>query len=391
MEVKCLRLDDDARGIVKVNGKITFVPNLLPSETANIKIIKEKRKYNEGEIISLKIKSKNRITTKCPYKNCGCTLAHLDYQKQILYKEEKIKNIIKKFIGEDIKINSIIYDNHIFEYRNKITLKVQNTLGYYNYMTNNFFPIQKCLLVTTKVNDLINIINKEDLSKVSEITIKEMDEIMLIIKGTMELKNIISKVSSIYMNDRLVYGKKYIKTKLNNFTFNISKDSFFQVNKYMTEILYNEAIKKLPKKSNGTALDLYCGTGTISLLLAPYFKKVIGIEINKEAIECANMNKKINNIINVTFICGDATVVLKDISNINSLVVDPPRAGLTKSGIENIKRISPEEIVYISCNPITLARDLKLLKEHYHIEEITPIEMFPCTHHVECVCVLKLK
>ena len=391
MEVKCLRLDDDARGIVKVDGKVTFVPNLLPGEMADIRIVKSKSKYNEGAVVSFKTKSTERVIPRCPYMNCGCTLSHLNYKAELIYKEEKVRNIIRKFTGEDIKVNPIIYDNHILGYRNKITLKVQNALGYYNYMTTNFFPIRKCLLVSKQVNDLIDIINREDLSKVREIIIKDMDEIMAIIKGCMDIKNIIPKVSSIYLNDKLVYGTQYIKTRLNNLVFNIKKDSFFQVNRYMTEKLYNEAIKKITKGKNTVALDLYCGTGTISLLLAPYFKKVIGIEINKAAIDCANKNKRENKIDNVQFICEDATKAIKGISGIDSLVVDPPRSGLTKEGIEGIKRILPSEIVYISCNPITLARDLNLLKEKYRIEEITPVEMFPSTHHIECICLMKIK
>lgn len=391
MEVKCLRLDDEGRGIVKVNGKITFVPNLLPDECAEIEIVKEKKNFNEGKVVELKLKSKSREIPNCPYINCGCTLSHLEYSKQLLYKENKVKNIIKKFIKEEIKVNPIIYSNNNLYYRNKITLKVKNAVGYYKPLSNDFIKIKKCLLVSNDVNEIISIINNEDISQVSEIIIKKTDEIMVIIKGKMEIKNIIPKVASIYLNDKLVYGEKYIKTKLNNLTFNISKDSFFQVNKYMVEKLYGEAINKLNKGKEKIALDLYCGTGTITLLLAPFFKKVIGIEINKEAIECANKNKKENNIENVVFICDDATNAIKDISNINSLVVDPPRAGLAKEGIENIKKISPDEIVYISCNPITLARDLNLLKQNYIIKEITPVDMFPNTHHVECVSILHRK
>ena len=146
MKVKCLRLDDMGRGITKVNGKTTFVNNLLPSEEADIKIINSKKNYNEAEIIKLIKKSSDRIEPKCPYLNCGCQLKHLKYEEEVKYKEEKVKNIITKFGKIDTKINKIVYDNNICHYRNKITLKVNGKVGYFSNKTNNFLKIDKCEL-----------------------------------------------------------------------------------------------------------------------------------------------------------------------------------------------------------------------------------------------------
>jgi len=371
-EVKCLRLDDKGRGIVKINDKITFIPNLLPDEEAIVKLIINKKKYAEGKVIKLTKESKDRVLPQCPYHNCGCHLKHLDYKKQIEYKQNKIK------------------ENSINHYRNKITLKVNKKVGYFSNHTNDFIPINRCELASEKVNNLINILNKEDLSQVTEITIKDFNELMIIIKGTMDITNIKKYAGTIYINDELIKGEKYIDTTLKDLTFKISKDSFFQVNKKMTETLYNIAIDYLGKDKTKTVLDLYCGTGTISLLLSKYFKKVIGIEINKEAIKCANINKEINNINNVEFICGDASKEIKKLKA-DKIIVDPPRSGLTKEGIQDILKIKPETLVYISCDPITLARDLKILNEKYNIIEVTPVEMFPNTYHIENVVLLKLK
>lgn len=389
-EVKCLRLDDKGRGIVKINDKITFISNLLPDEEAIVKLVTNKKKFAQGVVLKHIKESKYRINPKCPYHNCGCHLKHLDYKKQLEYKQNKVKEILKKFGKINPKINNIVYDNSINHYRNKITLKANKKVGYYINNTTDFIGINRCELVSEKVNKLIDILNKEDLSKVTEITIKDFDKLMIIIKGTMDITNIKKIVDTIYINDELVKGDKYIQTTLKDLTFNISKDSFFQVNKTMTEKLYDIAINYLEKDKDKTVIDLYCGTGTISLLLSKYFKKVIGIEINKEAIKCANENKKINNIENVEFICGDASKEIKKLKA-DKIIVDPPRSGLTKEGINDILKIHPETLVYISCDPITLARDLQILSEKYNIIEVTPVEMFPNTYHIENVALLKVK
>ena len=185
---------------------------------------------------------------------------------------------------------------------------------------------------------------------------------------------------------------KFVMVKLKGLTFKISKEAFFQVNKYMTEKLYDLALNYLKPDKTKTVLDLYCGTGTISLILSKHFKKVIGIELNKEAIDCAQENKKINKINNVNFICGDASKEIKKVQDkIDYIIVDPPRSGLTKEGIGHILKLNPKKVVYISCDPITLARDLNLLKEYYDIKEVTPVDMFPNTYHVENVAVLVRK
>lgn len=388
--VKGERLDDKGRAVTKIDGKITFVSNLLPNEEAEVKIINIKRKYNEAKVLKLLKTSSERVVPKCPYLNCGCQLKHLNYQKQLEYKQNKVKEILKKFGNITPKINKIVYDNNINHYRNKITLKVQNNVGFFQNHTNSFIPIKRCELVSEKVNNLIKELNQKDLSKVTEITIKDFDDIMLIIKGDMDISNLSAKV--IYLNDKLMTKDKFVMVKLKGLTFKISKEAFFQVNKYMTEKLYDLALNYLKPDKTKTILDLYCGTGTISLIMSKHFKKVIGIELNKEAIDCAQENKKINKINNVNFICGDASKEIKKVQDkIDYIIVDPPRSGLTKEGIGHILKLNPKKVVYISCDPITLARDLNLLKEYYDIKEVTPVDMFPNTYHVENVAVLVRK
>lgn len=192
--------------------------------------------------------------------------------------------------------------------------------------------------------------------------------------------------------EEIKYGKGNIFENLDNLIFKISPSSFFQVNSKQTLNLYNLVLEKCALKGKEIVYDLFCGTGTISLFLSRWCQKVIGIEINKDAIKDATENMYLNNIQNCTFLAGDVSKIIKSQKEkADIIVVDPPRAGLDNITIENIFRLNPEKIVYVSCDPVTLARDLKILSEKYNIESVTPVDMFPNTYHVECVCVLKLK
>ena len=203
------------------------------------------------------------------------------------------------------------------------------------------------------------------------------------------LDNNIRNLKTVIFNDNVVYGNGYIKQISNGLMFNCSSKSFFQVNSKTAEKLYEEAIKLAKLSKEDIVLDLYCGTGTITSIIALYAKKVIGIEIVKDAIIDAKYNLEINGINNVKFICGDAT---KEISKINEKIdvifVDPPRKGMDRSAISVMKKIKPKKIVYISCNPVTLARDLSYLTDMYDVKKVIPVDMFPNTAHVECIALL---
>ena len=384
--VKCERLDHFGRGIGYVLGKIIFVSNLLPNEEALVKIILDKKKYMFGEVIQLVKKSNYRIESKCPYENCGCALKSLDYFKTIEFKKSKVTNILKRYGNIDDAVKEIVPSDNIYGYRNKITLKVKDgKIGYFKNGTNDLIEINRCEIASKKSNEIIKVLKNSDLSKVREVIIKDFVEVMLIIKGDMNIEKLKPLVSSIYINDKLVYGKEFLIAKLGEFKFYVSKDSFFQVNMDVALKLYNKVLAYLD--GGKSVLDLYCGTGTISLFLSKHFDEVTGTEINEEAVRCAFLNKDLNNISNVRFICGD---VSKEIHHLNAdnIVVDPPRSGLTNEGINDILKISPERFVYVSCDPMTLARDLKLFKEKYEVKEVTLFDMFPWTYHVESVCLL---
>ena len=389
--VKCERLDHFGRGIGRVLGKIIFVPNLFPLEEALVKIVLNKKKYMVGEVIQLIKKSSDRIESNCPYESCGCALKSIKYEKTLEFKKNKVINILKKYGDLENVVKEIFSSDNIYGYRNKISLKVKGgKLGYFKNGSNELIEINRCAIASKKSNEIIKVLNECDLSKAREIIIKDFGEVMIIINGDMNIELLKPFSDSIYINDKLVYGKENVIAHLGDLKFYVSKDSFFQVNMNIALKLYNKVLEYLDSGDN--VLDLYCGTGTISLFLSKYFDRVIGMEINEEAVRCANLNKKLNHISNAEFICGDASKKIHHLKfQADSIVVDPPRSGLTSDGINDILKINPKKLVYVSCDPMTLARDLKLLKSNYEVKEVTLFDMFPCTYHVESVvlCIKK--
>ena len=387
--VKIENLDHFGRGIAKVNNMPIFVENSLIDEEVEIVVTKEKKNYMEGIVRKYIKTSPLRVVSKCPYydKCGGCDLLHLSYEEQLKYKENKVKEIIKKFSGLDC-VNSIVGSKQ-FNYRNKITLQVNKDIGYFKKRTNDIIAIDKCLLVDDKINKIIKGLKKIDVSKVNKIVIRVTNlESMVVFYGNISNK-IELDVDTIIINDKIIKGNGYIKENINDINFIISPTSFFQVNNIGMINIYNKVLEYI---DGGNVLDLYCGTGTIGIYISKKANKVLGIELNKEAIKDAIFNKKINNIYNIDFISGDVgTILSQNNFKADIVIVDPPRSGLDNNSISNIIKIHPNKIIYVSCNPVTLARDLNILKEHYDVLEITPFDMFGNTYHVECVCLLKLR
>lgn len=393
--VKIEKLDNLGRGIAKLNNKIVFIDNALPDELVNIEIVKDKKNYSLAKNNKLLKKSIYRRKV-CPYSEfCGgCDLINLEYNKQLEYKSKKIEELIKRNFNNDIKINSIIYDKD-FSYRNKILLHIsQDKLGFFEQMSNNIIDIEKCLLVNGKANNLIKSIRKfiKNNKKLKSVVIRisSNGDTMLIFNGD-SLENKIleyfSMVDVIVLNNKTIKGQ-FIKERLGDKEFLIYPNSFFQVNMFNTLNLYNEVRRMTYNKRYDNILDLYCGTGTIGIFLSDIATSVVGIEIIEDAVIAAKRNADINNIENIKFICGRVEDYIDRFNNIDLIIVDPPRSGLDKKTINNIKRINPKEIIYVSCDPMTLVRDLKELEEEYVTKEITPVDMFPNTHHVECVSLL---
>ncbi len=366
-EVTIIDYDHQGRGMARINDKIVFIPNTMIGEIVKINIIKEKKNYMEAEVIEYIKTSPTRVENICPYyKTCGgCDILHLPYNEQLEYKYNKIKNIINRYIKENIKINNIVPSDKQFNYRNKVTLQTdRNKIGFYSKKSNNITSIDSCLLLDNKLNEYIKGINNTT------------NKIVLRTNG----KEVLDNYNS------------FITKSIGKYNYLVSLESFFQVNDNVTYKLYEKVKEYCNSTKNDYILDLFCGTGTIGIYLSDNCKKVLGIEINKQAINDANKNKKLNNLDNIEFIAGDVSKIINKVDfKPTIVVVDPPRAGLDQNTIKEIVKMNPHTLVYVSCDPMTLARDLNILKYYFNIKEITPFDMFPNTYHVETVSLLSRK
>lgn len=398
-EVKIERLDHQGRGICKVNDKITFVPNALIDEIVQIELIEKKKKYNVGRVINYIKKSNLRVNPICPYYELcgGCDLMHLSYEEQLNYKQDKIKNIFSKYTDIDLTLIKDIVCDKEYNYRNKGTFKVNDKIGYYRKNSHEIIPIDNCYLVSDKINEILVLLNKYKLKNIREVIIKSSDnEILVIFKGEEIDKEFIDilkeKVTGIVLFNKeykVIYGKGKIQNNIGEYKFLISPEAFFQVNNNIAKKMYDKVSSYLNNENN--VLDLYSGTGSIGIYVSKFAKKIISVEINKFASLDALENKKINNISNIDFICDDVANVIDKFSNIDTVIVDPPRSGLDNKTIDYLKKIGSKNIIYVSCDPLTLARDIKFLSDKYEVTEVTPFDMFPNTYHVECVCILNIK
>lgn len=395
MEYLITDLNHLGQGITRIDNKITFVPKTVSGDIVNLEIIKSHKNYNEAKLLKIVKPSPDRIEYKCPYYNkCGgCNIANLEYTNQLKYKKEKVINIFKKYNKIDIN-PTIIASDEILHYRNKITLQYNEKLGLYEEKTHNIIEIEECLLMPQKVNDIIKLLNKYNYNtSLQKIVIRIINnQVMINIIAKDISKSLIEILKnldvSVYHNSKYISGNKVLIETLNNYKFSILPDSFFQINKKQTINLYNQIVEYANPQKEDKVLDLYCGVGTIGIYLSKYCKEVLGIEINKSSIENANINKKLNNVENISFIEADVSKVLSMKYKADIIIVDPPRSGLDKNTIETLIKINPKKIVYVSCDPITLSRDINLLKNDYILKDIKLYDMFPETYHVECVAAL---
>ncbi len=377
-------------GVGRIENKPIYIKNAVSKDKLEVRITRVNKKYLQGEIVKIVKESEDRVKPLCPYfpKCGGCTFWNVNINKENEIKENYIKRLFP-----NVKVNTIISNNEI-NYRNKVTFHIHNgKLGYYQKNSNNLVIIEECLILNKEINKIKKYLETLDLTKVTEIMIRysnNYDELLINFKGQLKDYNNLKKIKnikSIYINNDLVYGNPTIKEKINNLEFLIGPNSFFQINTNMIANLYN-SIKNFITPSS-SLLDLYCGTGTIGIYLNEYFEHILGIDIVKENIENAFLNKEINKIDNISFQHKDASSIENTYFDV--VIVDPPRAGLGEKTKEHLLNINSKIIIYVSCNPNTLKKDIEKLKEKYQLVEITPVNMFPKTEHIECVSVLHRK
>ena len=398
MEVVIEGLNHTGEGIGRIDGKVVFVPNSIPGDVVDIVDLKDFKTYYRGSVDRIITSSNDRVEQKCPYYGVcgGCQLRDLSYLKQLEYKKDKAKNIFKKYGNIDVDVD-IIGSDKKDGYRNKITLQVKDgKLGLYKNNSNDLICVDSCMLVSDKVNEIIKLIKDNlDLKDLRNIMIREYNgRLMIQFIGNIDKDGVINFLSSfvdiIYINELLVYGKNSLDVMLDKYKYKVSPYSFFQVNYEQATKLYDK-VKEYLGNDNNSVLDLYCGTGSIGIYVSSCCKRILGIEINESSVRDANVNIGLNDLDNVSVIKGSVGKVLKSGEEYDAIIVDPPRSGLDKNTRNTLLEIGSKRIIYVSCDPITLARDLKELSVIYDIKDMVLVDMFPNTYHVESVVLLELK
>ena len=422
MEVKIEKLVYGGKGLGKLNEKTCFVPYVLPNEVVEVKVVKEKKSFAECDLVSVIEPSHDRIEPPCKYfRYCGgCDYQHIPYNKQVEIKKDILEETLAR-IGkiENIKVDKVIPSQEPFRYRNRTQLKIYGEkVGFYKKDSKEIVNIDSCLLLKEDLDKGINGVrntlpfltfqpieahlysSNQDEMLVKFIYPRRIKRFPL---GLKHLRQFISKnIKGVgiyrkkpdgYTERLFTIGNIFAFEKVEDITYRVSIDSFFQVNRFQVSNLINEVKQFLKGKKHKTILDLYCGVGTLTLPAAEFAENVIGIESNPYAIQDANHNRKLNNIKNAFFFrmeSRDAVSIIEE-KQPEAIIVDPPRTGLSKKLIEKINSTSSiEKIIYVSCNPSTLARDINLLKEgNFSLKTIKMIDMFPQTYHIESIVLME--
>lgn len=395
--MKVERLDHFGRGIVKDNGKIGFIKNALIGEDIELEKVNDYKNYFEGITNSIKEKSNDRVDPGCKYYlECGgCNLLHMSSNLKKTFKEEKVNNIFKDL---NININSLVTSNS-YNYRNKVVLHVENSkLGFYKDKSNQLIEIDKCLLLNDKINEVIKYLKEyiKEENNIEKITIKLgniTNQIMIIIDGKINsYYKLLDICDVLIINDKVITDSKSIISYIGDKKYYVSKNSFFQVNYDISTKIYDKVREYIKNIGSKNVLDLYCGTGTIGIYVADLVDSVLGLEVVSDAVSDAIKNKELNKVDNIEFMLGKVEDLIDNIKdNYDTIIVDPPRNGLNRKVIDTILSLKPNNIIYVSCDVMTLKRDLELLNGKYNIIELTPYDMFPNTYHIESVLILERK
>ena len=424
----------EGQGVGRSNGVAFFVPFALPGETVRAHIIKVEKRFCIAKIVEILNPSEHRVAPFCEaYEKCGgCALMHMDYAEQLKTKTQIVKDCLERLGGfADIEVQDTIGMDDPWRYRNKGSFPIgfadgTAAFGFYAERSHRLIPLFDCPIEDARITALARTVTEwanrnhvriydEQTGKgclracVVRVTSNGERMVVVVTKGELPVKESLMKmldVDSLYHNrndqntnvifgDRfaLLKGKTQITEEQNGIRFAVSPQSFLQVNPVQTKVLYDTAIRLLEPKPDETIADIYCGIGTISLAIAKHAGKVIGIECVPEAIEDAKKNAILNRITNTDFICGLAEDILpklvKSGMRPDAIVIDPPRKGCEESVLSAIAESGVSRVVYVSCNPATLARDAKILVTHgFTIRHVQPVDMFPHTQHVESVCCL---
>lgn len=431
-------LTHDGAGVAKVDGYPLFVKQALPGEVALVKVIHTKKNFGFGRLIKVEKESIHRVEAPCPvFNRCGgCQLQHLSYEGQLQYKQKQVQEVMARIGGlNDLAVHPTLGMEDPWRYRNKSQVPIGEqsgkiVAGFYAERSHDIVDTDECLIQSEDADRAMNLVKKmaeeyglrgydgkTHKGQLRHVVIRHAaatDQLMIVLVTKNEsipnkkhlikrLRDTFPNLASIVHNvnpkrTNVIFGEKtttlwgedVIYDEISGIRFAISPRSFYQVNPVQTKVLYEKALEYADLKGKENVIDAYCGIGTISLFLAKQAKHVYGVEIVPEAVDDARQNARLNGIENADFYVGEAEKVMPwwraQGIEADVIVVDPPRKGCDESLLDTMTEMEPEKIVYVSCNPATLARDLKYLKEKgYESKEVQPVDMFPQTTHVECV------
>lgn len=432
----------EGSGVCKINGIAVFVPSTAIGDVISVKIVKTAKNYAFGRLEEIITPSSQRIEPDCAvFRQCGgCTFRHINYNAELEFKQKRVVDTMTRIGGVDSSIvGKIVGAENCGFYRNKAQLPItadkegKIRVGFFAPRSHRVVPFDECNLQSEPFNNAIKAFlewaNSTNIKPYDEQThsgilrhlylryAQKTDELMvcvvanakelrhekqlvqMLVDNLPNLKTVILNTNTEKTNVitgrlcRTLYGDGYITDELCGLKFRISPLSFYQVNRNQAEKLYNLAQKYADLKPDETLIDMYCGTGTIGLTMAHKVKNLIGVEIIPQAIEDANKNAEFNGISNAEFICGDASTAAEKLAKReikpDCIVLDPPRKGCDSELIRTISKMSPSRVVYVSCDPATLARDIKIFTEYgYNAEKITPVDLFPRTVHMETVVLM---
>ncbi|MGX9933513.1 23S rRNA (uracil(1939)-C(5))-methyltransferase RlmD [Virgibacillus salarius] len=438
-------LTHEGNGVGKIDGYPLFVPYGLPGEEAEVKVVKVNKNFGFGKLVEVRQASSERVEPPCDvyYKCGGCQLQHMSYAMQLDMKQNQVKNVMRKIAHmEQVPVHPTIGMKDPWRYRNKVQIPVGDKhgeliTGFYQKRSHQIIDDMDTCVIQDDSNDrLVEAVrriadrlgikaydekqNRGVLRHIMVRTGRETNDAMIVIVTRTEklpyqdklikeltetyphIKSIVHNVNSQRTNvilgkkTKVIWGETYIYDTIGDIRFAISAKSFYQVNPPQTKVLYDKALEYAKLGANDIVVDAYCGIGTISLFLAQQAKKVYGIEVVPEAISDAKMNAKLNGITNTEFVVGEAEKIMPwwkaQGLRPDVIVVDPPRKGCEVEFLQAMIEMEPKRIVYVSCNPSTLARDLKILDEGgYETKEVQPVDMFPQTNHVEVIVSIQRK
>lgn len=435
----------EGEGIAKIDNKYPiFIEGALKGEKVKVRIVKVNKNFAYGKLMEVLEASEERVNPPCAiYKRCGgCKLQHASYKAQLDFKWDRVKDCVSKIGKLDPSIVKYpLGMENPWRYRNKVQLPIglingEVKIGFFAPRSHDIIDMESCL-IQDEIGDKVVKLTREWIEKfnirpynvdgeydekgiVRHIMIRRgftTNEVMIVlvtngenlphkeefvdlmVKNIPGIKSVIQNINSkktnviLGLESKTLWGEDTISDYIGDFRFNISPLSFFQVNPIQTEVLYGKALEYANLTGNEEVFDAYCGTGTITLFLSQKAKKVYGVEIIPQAIDNAWINAKENKVENVEFFVGESEVVIPDLINkgvkADVVVVDPPRKGCDKKLLDAITNINAKKIVYVSCDPSTLGRDLKVLEENgYKTLEVQPVDMFPNTAHIENVALL---